>query len=416
MPLLNGLEATFKATGFASVAGNKGAVMISFKIFKTSYCFLNCHLAAGPSQSKMDIRRQNAFEILRSIRPMVPTIEMPSAFDYFFWMGDFNFRVDRVFTEVMDVIKDVRKAITDYINNPNMNSAKKSDAAATLAELKARSYKTILDKDQLKIEFKNNTCFTQLTEDEIRFPPTYRRERGGNEEYSNKKNQSPSYTDRIIYCKKPHLKMKPIEYTSLEEQFGSDHRPVVALYDTQIIAPLNMWGDTLTEMSRHQTYIMQLTYMEVTIDHRKYSLFNPTQFQKKGNSSLKIYISFEENDLVLGEKATNLNSIDEQISELKLDFKLRGNELPSLFFATNNFDQIKQSSLNFQICLGDSAANREYIGFGAFSLEALVPPETKAPYKEPNIDLHSSVYFYSVLVGNVKVGAKIMTRSRKLKV
>ena len=68
--------------------------MICLKIFQNSFCFLNCHLAAGPNQSKMDIRRQNAFEIMRSLRPYNPNCDMPSSFDYFFWMGDFNFRVD----------------------------------------------------------------------------------------------------------------------------------------------------------------------------------------------------------------------------------------------------------------------------------------------------------------------------------
>lgn len=77
-----------------------------------------------------------------------------------------------------------------------------------------------MEKDQLRVEIKNNSCFTQCKEGEIYFPPTYRRERGSNEVYSNKKGQSPSFTDRIIYTSKPHTNLRLIEYTSLEEQFG----------------------------------------------------------------------------------------------------------------------------------------------------------------------------------------------------
>jgi hypothetical protein len=31
------------------MVGNKGGVMVSFKIFETSFCFISCHLAARPS-------------------------------------------------------------------------------------------------------------------------------------------------------------------------------------------------------------------------------------------------------------------------------------------------------------------------------------------------------------------------------
>lgn len=78
----------------------------------------------------------------------------------------------------------------------------------------------ILHYDQLNGEILSNYSFKQLQEPEIRFPPTYRRLRDSNEDYSNKKNQSPSYTDRVIYYTKPHHKLVVDKYTSLEEQFG----------------------------------------------------------------------------------------------------------------------------------------------------------------------------------------------------
>lgn len=83
-----------KPTGIAGIGGNKGGITVSFKIHRTRFVFLNCHLAAGASQEKMKYRRANAFQILQSIRPYGSEIDMISGSDYFFWVGDFNFRTD----------------------------------------------------------------------------------------------------------------------------------------------------------------------------------------------------------------------------------------------------------------------------------------------------------------------------------
>lgn len=83
-----------------------------------------------------------------------------------------------------------------------------------------KEYESILQNDQLRVEVKHNTSFTQLKEHTIFFPPTYRRQKHTNEEYSNKKNQSPSYTDRIMYSCKPHAMLTTDKYMGLEDQFG----------------------------------------------------------------------------------------------------------------------------------------------------------------------------------------------------
>lgn len=93
-PLINTLISCTKSTGIAGMVGNKGGVMISFNIFTHRFCFLNCHLAAGATQDKMDRRRTDAFNILRSLKPRESPSDSINHFDYFFWMGDFNFRVD----------------------------------------------------------------------------------------------------------------------------------------------------------------------------------------------------------------------------------------------------------------------------------------------------------------------------------
>ena len=86
-PLINTLISCTKSTGIAGMVGNKGGVMISFNIFTHRFCFLNCHLAAGATQDKMDRRRTDAFNILRSLKPRESPSDTINHFDYFFWGG-----------------------------------------------------------------------------------------------------------------------------------------------------------------------------------------------------------------------------------------------------------------------------------------------------------------------------------------
>jgi hypothetical protein len=43
---ITNLKTESVAVGMANIMGNKGAVMITFRIFETSFTFINCHFAA----------------------------------------------------------------------------------------------------------------------------------------------------------------------------------------------------------------------------------------------------------------------------------------------------------------------------------------------------------------------------------
>jgi len=88
------LEVISKPTGIANIIGNKGGVMISFRIHETSFCFISCHLAAR--QSNEQLRKANYHDLIKSMRLGVKELESCFQFDYIFWMGDFNFRIDRI--------------------------------------------------------------------------------------------------------------------------------------------------------------------------------------------------------------------------------------------------------------------------------------------------------------------------------
>lgn len=60
---------------------------------------------------------------------------------------------------------------------------------------------------------------------DINFKPTYKRNKY-EPGYFNKKNQAPSYTDRILLKNNTSNEIKLNSYNSLDHVYGSDHRPV----------------------------------------------------------------------------------------------------------------------------------------------------------------------------------------------
>ena len=92
MNFVTNIEVAEKATGIGKIIGNKGGVMICFKILENSFCFYNCHLAAKPSRE--NIRKNEYNELIKSLRGGIKELEAIFQFDYVFWLGDMNFRID----------------------------------------------------------------------------------------------------------------------------------------------------------------------------------------------------------------------------------------------------------------------------------------------------------------------------------
>lgn len=96
------LEVSSKPTGIGKIIGNKGGVMISFTLFDTSFCFLSCHLPAKPNREHE--RRLTYHDLIRSLRTGVKTMESVFQFDYVFWLGDLNFRINGPFDLVLEMV------------------------------------------------------------------------------------------------------------------------------------------------------------------------------------------------------------------------------------------------------------------------------------------------------------------------
>jgi len=120
-------------------------------------------------------------------------------------MGDVNFRLDCDFYYALDAINK-------------------------------GEHESLISFDQL-IRAKSNDNFMAIFQEEkLCFKPTYRRNREDTG-YSNKKNQAPSWTDRIFVKARPSRPVEIQEYNSVEMFFLSDHRPVYSVNTCHVDPP-----------------------------------------------------------------------------------------------------------------------------------------------------------------------------------
>ena len=194
---ISNLSVTAKPTGIANMIGNKGGVVATFKVQETSFCFLSCHLAARPQN--VLTRNQNAKDLF-SIKFEHLDLDFTTEFDYLFWFGDLNYRLDKEYNTTVEM-------------------------------LASGAYRELRDCDQLLKEQIANRSFVNFQEGQLNFPPTYRYIRLKNE-WSNKRNQTPSWTDRILY--RSFREVCLLNYEAALNCMASDHRPVSAEFSVEV--------------------------------------------------------------------------------------------------------------------------------------------------------------------------------------
>ena len=199
-----------KATGMNLVAGqqlgNKGAVGIGFQWNGVALAFYNAHLAARPERIQ---QRNDDFTAIMAGLDLATHLRGAglgtlATAEHVWFLGDLNYRVDLPF-----------------------------DAAHEASQV--GDYQTLSRADQLLAEMEAGRVMAGFSEGPLDFPPTYRWERDS-DFISYKRGQAPSYTDRVLHRSLPGLadRLSLLEYTSAHDYFGSDHRPVRALYELHV--------------------------------------------------------------------------------------------------------------------------------------------------------------------------------------
>ncbi|XP_072302041.1 synaptojanin-1 [Eucyclogobius newberryi] len=226
-------------TGMGGATGNKGGVAIRLLFHTTSICFLCSHFAAGQSQVKE--RNDDYSEISRKLS--FPMGRLLDSHDYVFWCGDFNYRISLPNEEVKELIKQ-------------------------------QNWEALTAGDQLVDQKAAGLVFKEFIEGDLDFAPTYKYDLFSEDYDTSEKCRTPAWTDRILWKRRkwnfdqtaeemnvvgaasfsgecaddPGQPWSPgnLKYYGRAELKTSDHRPVVAVIDVDILE--------VDPEARHQVY------------------------------------------------------------------------------------------------------------------------------------------------------------------
>ncbi|KAJ9661056.1 hypothetical protein H2198_002215 [Neophaeococcomyces mojaviensis] len=216
-PNISNHAMTYVKCGMGGHYGNKGALLARFVIDSSSLCFINCHLAAGQTQTSH--RNNDVAAILESESlPAEQDLDVRTSLfvgggdgaqildhEICILNGDLNYRIDAM----------PRDLVIKHINNGD------------LAKL--------LERDQINLSRRRVAGFrlAPFTELPITFPPTYKYDVGKDVYDSSDKKRSPAWCDRLLY-RSTAGRVKQLEYIRHEGVTYSDHRPVSGIFKLKI--------------------------------------------------------------------------------------------------------------------------------------------------------------------------------------
>ncbi|XP_028278300.1 synaptojanin-1 isoform X3 [Parambassis ranga] len=238
-PFIRDVAVDTVKTGMGGATGNKGGVAIRLLFHTTSICFVCSHFAAGQSQVKE--RNDDYNEITR--RLSFPMGRLLYSHDYVFWCGDFNYRISLPNEEVKELIKQ-------------------------------QNWDALTAGDQLFDQKNAGLVFQNFIEGKLDFAPTYKYDLFSEDYDTSEKCRTPAWTDRILWKRRkwnfdkiaeemnvvgaasrsgeneddPEYPWSPgtLKYYGRAELKTSDHRPVVAIMDVDILE--------VDPEARHQVY------------------------------------------------------------------------------------------------------------------------------------------------------------------
>ncbi|CAG8248858.1 unnamed protein product [Penicillium olsonii] len=201
--------------GMGGLHGNKGALVFRFVLDDSSMCFVNCHLAAGQTQTA---HRNNDIAAILEAESLPVESNLTLRTDQFASGGDGSMIMDH---EVCILNGDLNYRIDTIPRNVIIDAVRQNNLTK------------LLDRDQLLLSRRKNPGFRlrSFTERPITFAPTYKYDVGTDEYDSSEKKRSPAWCDRVLY--RGLGRVKQLDYRRHEVR-ASDHRPVSAAFKIRV--------------------------------------------------------------------------------------------------------------------------------------------------------------------------------------
>ncbi|ODM21246.1 hypothetical protein SI65_04299 [Aspergillus cristatus] len=201
--------------GMGGLHGNKGALILRFVLDDSSLCFVNCHLAAGQTQTA---HRNNDIAAILEAECLASESSLTARADHFVSGGDGSMVMDH---EICILNGDLNYRIDSIPRNVIIDAVRQNNLPK------------LLDRDQLLASRRKNPGFRlrSFNEAPITFAPTYKYDVGTDEYDSSEKKRSPAWCDRVLY--RGLGRIKQLDYRRHEVR-ASDHRPVSAFFKLRI--------------------------------------------------------------------------------------------------------------------------------------------------------------------------------------
>ncbi|KAL8999058.1 MAG: hypothetical protein Q9169_002056 [Polycauliona sp. 2 TL-2023] len=194
---------------------SQGALIVRFRFDDSSICLVNCHLAAGQTQT---MHRNN--DVAAILESFVLPAERDSTLcsTSFVGGGDGSMVLDH---EICILNGDLNYRIDTMSRD------------VVLKALQNNNLSKLLDRDQLLVSRKKNPTFGLKTfvESPITFDPTYKYDVGSDVYDSSEKHRAPAWCDRILY--RGPGKIKQLNYHRHDLRI-SDHRPVTGTFRIRV--------------------------------------------------------------------------------------------------------------------------------------------------------------------------------------
>ncbi|KAL9623106.1 MAG: hypothetical protein Q9160_002620 [Pyrenula sp. 1 TL-2023] len=195
--------------------GNKGALITRFMLDDSSICFVNCHLAAGQTQTS---HRNNDIASILEAESLPVERDAEARASKFVSGGDGTQILDH---EICILNGDLNYRIDSMPRDTVINFIQRNELGK------------LLERDQMTLSRRRISGFrlSPFVEAPITFAPTYKYDVGTDRYDTSEKKRLPAWCDRLLY--RGAGRVKQLEYRRHEVRM-SDHRPVSGTFKMRI--------------------------------------------------------------------------------------------------------------------------------------------------------------------------------------